>query len=250
LVVAAVLAYSNSFASGFALDHKGLILDDARVHAVTTENLRRIFGHTYWWPVGESGLYRPFTTLTYLFNYAVLGNGEHPAGYHSINLLLHLGNVWLVWMLARRLGREAGPASWVAGLWALHPVLTESVTNIVGRADLLAGMAVLAGLWMHIGSREAAGRERLWWLAGLMAVTTAGVLSKEGAVAVAGVILLYDLCGFARTPASKIAVDGGGAAADRGHAVPAAGGCCRVRRRRRFRLRTIRLWGRDSGPGG
>ena len=34
----------------------------------------------------------------------------------------------------------------IALLWAVHPLLTESVTNIAGRADLLAALAVLSGL--------------------------------------------------------------------------------------------------------
>lgn len=40
----------------------------------------------------------------------------------------------------------------VAGLWAVHPVLTESITNIIGRVDLLAGMAVLSGLLFYLQS--------------------------------------------------------------------------------------------------
>ena len=42
-------------------------------------------------------------------------------------------------------------------IWAVHPVLTESVTNMVGRPDLLAGMAVLSGFWLYLKSAEAEG---------------------------------------------------------------------------------------------
>ena len=127
----------------------------------------------------------------------------HPAGYHWINLLLHACNVLLVFALAQRLIAEApikGASQsdfWqsfaIAAMWAVHPVLTESITNIVGRADLLAGMTTLGGLLMYLRSTESTGR-RLWaWLAGLMAVTAVGVFSKESAVAVLGVIALYEL---------------------------------------------------------
>jgi protein O-mannosyl-transferase len=77
-------------------------------------------------------------------------------------------------------------------VWAVHPVLTESVTNIVGRADLLAGMTSLGGLLMYLRSVEASGRRRFAWLAGLMAVTAVGVFCKESAVAVLGMIALYE----------------------------------------------------------
>jgi tetratricopeptide (TPR) repeat protein len=195
LALAAVilLAYSNSFSAGFTLDNHGLLLDDTRIRQATPQNMGLILRHTYWWPYGESGLYRPITTLTYLFNYSILGNGDQPAGYHWVNFFLHTGNVLLVYALALRLMRKLWPAVFVAALWAVHPVLTESVTNMVGRADLLAGMSLLSGFWMYLKSAEAQGLRRWAWLAGLMAVTTLGVFSKESAVAILGVIALYEL---------------------------------------------------------
>jgi tetratricopeptide (TPR) repeat protein len=186
LCLLSLLAYANSFTAGFPLDNKGLIPDDTRIRDLTSRNLDLIVHHTYWWPVGESGLYRPFTTFSYLFNYAILGNAANPAGYHWINLLLHAGNVILLWTLARRFTREFWPPFWIAAVWAVHPVLTESVTNIVGRADLLAGIALLGGLLLYLD-------QRLWTIAPLFVLTLVGVFSKESAVTVAGVILLYEL---------------------------------------------------------
>jgi len=193
LALLTFLAFSNSFSAGFILDNKGLLLQDPRIRELTGENIRLILQHTYWWPTGEAGLYRPFTTLSYLFNYAVLGNATEPAGYHWINFLLHLGNVFLVYALARRLLREFWPSFFAAALWAVHPALTESVTNMIGRSDLLSAMAVLSGFLMYLKSAESAGVRRLAWLAGLMAVTAVGVFSKESAVAIVGVIALYEL---------------------------------------------------------
>src|ERR1041385_4926139 len=156
IAAAVLLAYANSFAAGFAFDSKGLVLDDARVHALAAENFALIWRHTYWWPVGESGLYRPLTTVSYLFNYVVLGNGQDAAGYHWINFLLHSGNAFLVWLLARRFWNERWPPALLAALWAVHPVLTESVTNVAGRADLLAAGSLLGGILCYLKSRETA----------------------------------------------------------------------------------------------
>ena len=157
LALLTFLAFSNSFSAGFILDNKALLLQDPRIRELTGENIRLILQHTYWWPSGEAGLYRPFTTLSYLFNYAVLGNAHEPAGYHWINFLLHLGNVFLVYALARRLLREFWPSFFAAALWAVHPVLTESVTNMIGRSDLLSAMAVLSGFLMYLKGTESAG---------------------------------------------------------------------------------------------
>jgi hypothetical protein len=188
-----LLAYSNSFTAGFVLDNKALILEDARVHEATSQNVADIFKHTYWWPTGESGLYRPFTTLSYLFNYAVLGDRDQPADYHWINLVLHALNATLLYFLMLRLTSNVSIAAFSAILWAIHPVLTEAVTNIVGRADLLVTTAVLGGLLIYFKISESAGWLRALWLLGLMAITAVGVFSKESGAVIVGVIGLYEL---------------------------------------------------------
>ncbi len=192
LCVFTLLAYSNSFEGGLVLDNKVLLLDP-RLREATPENIALIFQHTYWWPTGEAGLYRPLTTLSYLFNYAILGEGDQLSGYHAINLILHLGNVLLAYALALSLVRRFWPSVFIAAAWAVHPASTESVTNIVGRADLLAAFAVLSGFLMYLKSREASGWVRGLWLAGVMAVTTVGVFSKESAVAILPIIVLYEI---------------------------------------------------------
>jgi protein O-mannosyl-transferase len=193
----ALLAFSSSFATGFALDNQVLLLGDPRIRQATAHNLGQILQHTYWWPNGEAGIYRPLTTLSHPFNYVILGNGGNSAGYHWTNLLLHAVNVLLVYTLAGRLFsghvRRSRLSFFVAALWAVHPALTESVTNIAGRADLLAAMAVLGGFLMYLKSARASGWRRIGWLAGLAAATAAGAWSKESAVVLPGVIILYEL---------------------------------------------------------
>jgi len=202
LCVLTLLAYSNSFAGGLVLDNKVLLLDP-RIREVTPQNIDLIFQHTYWWPTGEAGLYRPFTTLSYLFNYAVLGEGEQLFGYHAINLLLHLMNVLLAYALALRLVRRFWPSVFIAAVWAVHPASTESVTNVVGRADLLAAMAVLSGFLMYLKSRETGAWARGARLAGLAAVTTIGVFSKESAVAILPAIFLYEFVWWKERPRDR-----------------------------------------------
>jgi Flp pilus assembly protein TadD len=188
-----LLAYSNSFSAGFVLDNKPLLLQDPRIHEATGRNIDLIFRHTYWWPTGEAGLYRPLTTLSYLLNYAIHENRDVPAGYHWINLILHTGNVLLVYLVSRRLIRSFWPPVFIAALWAVHPAGTESVTNIVGRADLLAAGAVLGGFLIYLRSNSSAGWRRVAWLLALAAITAAGVFSKESAVTVLGVVALCEL---------------------------------------------------------
>ena len=103
LLVLTLLAFSNSFSAGLVLDNQLLITGDPRIQEASAHNVSQIFQHTFWWPNGEAGIYRPLTTLSFLFNYAMLGNGAQPAGYHWINFLLHAVNVLLVFGLSLHL---------------------------------------------------------------------------------------------------------------------------------------------------
>jgi len=188
----ALLAYANSFPAGMTLDNRTILLQDTRLQAATTHNIGMIFSEEYWYGNGSTNLYRPFTTLTYLFNYSILGNGANPAGYHAINFFIHIVNIGLVYLLGLLIFRQAGFALGLAGIWGLHPVLTESVTNIVGRADMLAAFGVLSALLCHIYGANAGDRKRIAWLAGITAASAIGLFSKESAIVVLAVLPLYD----------------------------------------------------------
>jgi protein O-mannosyl-transferase len=192
LWAATLLAYINSFQAGFVFDNAPLLLQDSRIRAATSSNLDLIFNQEYWYNNSTSGLYRPLATLTYLFNYAVLGNGTQPAGYHAVNLALHAVNVLLIYLLLVDL-LPAGVSFAAALLWAVHPILTESVTNMIGRTDLLAAFGVLAGLLAHRRVARTEGRTRLLWLAALFAAAAVGFFSKESAIVLLGVMLAHDL---------------------------------------------------------
>jgi tetratricopeptide (TPR) repeat protein len=186
-------AYSNSFSAGLLFDSVGVIEQDPRIREATPQNIQSILTGQYWYVNTTAGLYRPVTTLSYLMNYAVLGNVTRPAGYHWVNFALHGINVALVYALGVLLFGQPALAWALAAIWGLHPVLTESVTNIVGRADLLAAFGVMAGLLCHARGASIGGARRWMWLAALVVAQTVGLFSKESAAALPGIMLLYDL---------------------------------------------------------
>jgi tetratricopeptide (TPR) repeat protein len=192
-------AYGNSLDGGFAYDNRFQILEDSRLRAVTAENVRRLFTEDLWWPRGVSGLYRPVTKVTFLANYALLGNGERALGYHLVNLAIHLLNALLVYRLALDIEMPFMAAFWSAAFFATHPIGTEAVTNLVGRADLLAALAVLGGLLLY---RHLQARPHVSRLAALGAMSGFGVLAKENAAILPGMMVLSDVT-FRRRPAVK-----------------------------------------------
>jgi hypothetical protein len=193
LLFVLLVAYANSFQAGLVMDNKVLLAQDSRISALSWHNLRLIFTQDYWYTSSISGLYRPFSTLSYLFNYAILGNGPQPPGYHWINFLLHAANAALVYALGLAILGETMPAAALAAIWGLHPIQTEAVTNIIGRSDLLAATGVLAGLLCHIRSTAAAGGRRMLWLALLAAAGALAIFSKESGIVLVAAMAVYDL---------------------------------------------------------
>ena len=198
LACVCLVADWNSFRAGFLLDNQAILLNDPRLAVADWQRVRDIFAHHYWWPSLESHLYRPLTTLTYWFNYSVLGNGGNPFGYHAVNLLLHWINATFVFALVRGITRRQLASLAAAAVFAVHPLTVESVTNIIGRADLLAALSVLAGLWCYRQVLAAERGRRAVWLAGLGVSYLAGVFCKESAVVLPGVMLLYEVAFLAR----------------------------------------------------
>ena len=183
-------AYGNSLRVPFLRDDLPIVVHDPRVREVSGENLYRILSQPYWPTQVPFGLYRPITTLTYLANHAVAGGA--PTGFHVVNLLLHWANAALVYLLICSLTRRRGAAFVAAALFGVHPLTTEAVTNIVGRADLLACLSVLSGLLLYVRARAADSARRRWLLAAAIGSFTLGLFAKENAVVLLGLVVLHD----------------------------------------------------------
>lgn len=89
---------------------------------------------------GSHKSYRPLCVLSFRFNYWL--HELQPAGYHLFNVVLHCAATALFTLLARSLlPPKAELATAVAGcLFAAHPIHTEAVAGIVGRADVGAAV--------------------------------------------------------------------------------------------------------------
>ncbi len=78
-------------------------------------------------------------------------------------------------------------------LWAVHPLLVEAVTNVIGRSDLLAAFAVLAGLLCYTRLLGSDGGRWASWFVVLVSLQMVGLFSKENAVVLPAVMFVYDL---------------------------------------------------------
>lgn len=133
--------------------------------------------------------YRPLVSLTYALEVRLFGNA--PWAFHAVDVLLHAAASIAVLALLEALGLGSGLGIAAAVLFAVHPVATETVCSVVGRADLMAGLALLVALLCRLAARER--RRRRLFDAGALAALAVALLSKEYAVSFPFALVAFDL---------------------------------------------------------
>ncbi len=191
LAILSILAFANTFANGFAFDDEIIIEKNRLIKSLAY--LPTLFTTDYWGSffgpgIGQN-LYRPLVMVTFALNYAV--GGLNPFGYHLVNLGLHLAIGYVLYTLARRLGLSWGAALAAAALFVVHPLHTEAVTSIVGRAELLMGLGVFLAVTWYLRSGAPARLEIRFAVASCAAFAL-GLLSKEQAVVLPALLVLFD----------------------------------------------------------
>lgn len=174
LAALAGLTYINSLPNDFVFDDKGL--------SQSLEHLQRLF-RTGRWPT-----YRPLRTASYAIDYSLFG--LNPAGFRAFNILYHILNGALLFVIFRTGLRQSRPALLAAILFIVHPIQTESVAYISGRRDVLFTMFFLTGFYGFIRYRETS-RVRHLYLAGGSYLLS--LLTKEMAITLPLLWLCYDL---------------------------------------------------------
>ena len=142
ILAIAFLAYIPALHGGFLWDDYTFLKNNWLIH--TSDGLRRF------WFTAQAEDYFPLTSSMLWIEWRIWG--DHAAGYHAINLLLHAVAAVLVWRVLRRL---AVPGAWLAGvLFAVHPVAVASAAWITERKNTLPMVLYLLSLlaWLRFDS--------------------------------------------------------------------------------------------------
>ncbi|HXV77321.1 MAG TPA: hypothetical protein VD788_13465, partial [Candidatus Polarisedimenticolaceae bacterium] len=132
--------------------------------------------------------YRPLVSLTFALQVRA---GAGARALHLADLALHALSALLVMRLIERLGVARRWAFAGAAVFAVHPVQSEAVASVVGRADLMAGACLLGALLFALGGRDR-GRRPLDE-AGALTLLGAALFCKEYAVVFPFVLIAVDL---------------------------------------------------------
>ncbi|MHB8482205.1 MAG: tetratricopeptide repeat protein [Nitrospiria bacterium] len=195
LVLAGALIFSNVFQNSFHLDDFHTILYNDNIHSLKNTLSFFTSGNGFSGTPAVSG-YRPVTVSVNALNYAV--SRTSPAGYHLVNLLLHLVCSILVWRIAFQLSLNK-TVGFLSGLFFLiHPMNTEVVNYISSRSSSLSALFYLAAFSAFIQYRKQSDTR---WLMLSLLIFLLALLSKEVAVTLPLLLISYDT--FYRKPLTK-----------------------------------------------
>ena len=153
IILLAFIAYFPSINGGFIMDDDGLLTNN--------DIIRTPSGLYRFWCTTEAMDYWPATNSTFWIEWRLWG--MNATGYHFTNLILHIVEALLIWIILRKL---AIPGAFLAALiFAVHPVNVESVAWIAQRKNLMAMLFFLLSI--------------LWYLKADMPTTSNGGLRER-----------------------------------------------------------------------
>jgi Flp pilus assembly protein TadD len=157
-----------------------------------TENLHvqaglTLKGLSWAFTTTRAGNWHPLTWLSHMLDCQLYG--LKPAGHHLTSLLLHIVNTLLLFLVLKRMTGALWGSSFVAALFALHPLHVESVAWVAERKDVLSTFFWMLTMWTYVRYAE---RPRLNRYLLVLLSFALGLMSKPMLVTLPFVLLLLD----------------------------------------------------------
>jgi len=183
LTVATWLSFQGVGDHGFiALDDNAYVVENTHIHkGITIEGIRWAF------TTGYAANWHPLTWISHMLDIQLFG--LNPGGHHVVNLLFHIANVLLLFLVLNKMTKALWKSALVAAMFALHPLHVESVAWAAERKDVLATffwMLTLAAYGRYAES------PRLKNYLAVIAFFVLGLMAKPMMVTLPFVLLLLD----------------------------------------------------------
>ncbi|MCK4849866.1 MAG: tetratricopeptide repeat protein [Phycisphaerae bacterium] len=191
IILATLIAYIPAARAGFIWNDNSYVHQNPLLAPPTLSSLAKIWsitpasrldGQRFY--AGHTEQYYPLVFTTYWLE-SLLWSNTSPAGFHITNILLHIANALLIWLICRRL--DFPWAYLLALLFALHPVHVESVAWITERKNVLSAFFYLLALLTYLRYDHSA-QKRFYFLA--LACFALALLSKTVTATLPAVLLL------------------------------------------------------------
>jgi len=182
LSVIGFLVYANCLPNGFILDDELLVVRNPLIHSwgqIPAIFQGSIFSAPY------DLMYRPLQILSYNIDYHLWH--LQPFGFHLTNIILHILNAILVYLVINALFKEAFLSLAASVLFLVHPAQVSVVAYISGRADILSACFMLLSLFCLIKFFNA--KRKLFFALSLVAALLA-LFSRENSLLLGLFIIL------------------------------------------------------------
>ena len=206
-LIAAVLFAATVWAYLPVLHGQFIQLDDP-VYVTENYHVRgglAISGLSWAFRTFQAGNWHPLTWLSHMADVSLWG--LNPAGHHLTSLLVHAGNVLLLFLILRGATGGTWRSAAVAALFGVHPLGVESVAWISERKDVLCAFFGFLSLLAYI--RYAVKRGRSIYLLSAVFLLL-GLMSKPMLVTFPFLFLLMDFWPLERMKKWRGAPDQGG----------------------------------------
>jgi len=143
IIILGFIIYFNSFHNQFVYDDVVQIVNNKTIRSFS--NVSMAFAHRLGYSSEtstKSKFYRPVQVITLMADYYLWG--LRPLGYHITNTILHILVCILVFLLFIKITDDILVSSVASVLYLVHPIHTEAVAFISGRADSLCTIFLIA----------------------------------------------------------------------------------------------------------
>jgi len=200
IAVITLIAFGRVGNHGFVnFDDNVYITENHHIqNGITTQGL-------YWaFTTGHAANWHPLTWISHMLDIQLFG--LNPRWHHLMNLLFHITNVMLLFVVLRRMTKTLWQSAFVAVLFAIHPLHVESVAWISERKDVLSTFFWVLTLLAYCNYID---RPRLRSYLAVIAFFALGLMAKPMLVTLPFVLLLLDYWPLERfgTGKSSLAMD-------------------------------------------
>jgi protein O-mannosyl-transferase len=178
IIAAVVFVYYRSLSFEFTYFDDNIFILEGNWFLRNPANIGKVFlTEVFHFQHAAAGYYRPLLTLSFMFD--AQAGGSAPFMYHLTNMLLHGAAVCLLFAFLKTFGARAPAALALSLIFAVHPVLAQTVAWIPGRNDSLLAVFALPAAMMFLRYWEN-GKFRYLFMHGLF--FACGLFTKESMV--------------------------------------------------------------------
>lgn len=183
LIVGTICVYMQTINYDFVgFDDPLYIYENTQIQqGLTFDNIIWAFTTTH------AGNWHPLTWISHMVDCQIFG--VEPGWHHISNIVFHIANTILLFIVFRRMTDGVWQSAFIAALFAFHPLHVESVAWISERKDVLSTFFWIVTMWYYIGYVHRPSLKRYL----LVAVSfSLGLMSKPMLVTLPFVLLLLD----------------------------------------------------------